>query len=208
MQNKGYGFLPRAGLPRGHYNEISLPVESLHWAVTGDYGKIAKNHCGAVCATNLSVYFSSQGYRELLEENDRTRTFERVHNFVGDGPVLRLLNRTRKYFASRGYSFSCRKVRYFWEIRDAIGEGRPSVVLLTSGPFDWHWVLAVGCRRYEDGREYLRVVDGWHDTSDRYFLLSRNGEKKEKEGARMAAAFPCGFYKQSRKKKGAGGKRP
>ena len=199
MHNKGYNFRPRASLSRGLFHEVSLPVESLHWAVTGEYKGEAKNHCGAVCATNLAIYFSSQGYRELLEGNDRVRTFRQIHAYVGDGPVLRLLNRTRKYFISRGYSFACRMVRNYGEIKEALGEGRPSVVLLTSGPFDWHWVLAVGCRRYEDGREYLRVVDGWFDTSDRYFLM--NPPKGKESGGRFFAAFPCGFYKQSKKRK-------
>ena len=62
---KDYGFIPASGLPAGAYEEYCIPgALAFLWSITGDYTGYAKNHCAAVCLTNLSRYFDARRKKE------------------------------------------------------------------------------------------------------------------------------------------------
>lgn len=40
-----------------------------------------------------------------------------------------------------------------------------------NGLFSWHWIISVGYRQYNSGGNYMRVMDNWSNTVDRYYKI-------------------------------------
>ncbi len=53
--------------------------------------------------------------------------------------------------------------------KTAIAKNRPCGILLADGIVNWHWILGVGWREYSSGNFYMRIVDGWDGTSNRFY---------------------------------------
>ena len=64
------------------------------------------------------------------------------------------------------------KLRTFEEIKNAINKKHPVGLLLMKNLFDWHWIMVVGYREYKSGQEYLRIVDGWNNTYNRFYKIN------------------------------------
>ena len=157
-----YGFVDKEDMPQGEFAEKSIAgSENVGWAITGDYQDRAKNHCGAVCMTNVVLLFADRGHRRLLTENHRDKTFESVHQYIPDGPQPRIARKGAKYFRSRQSKLCYKSFRRWENIKNAITADCPVALLLVDGLFSWHWVLAVGYRRYQTGEAYLQIVTGW-----------------------------------------------
>lgn len=169
-----FGFININNMPGGSYKYSDLPFEGIDWATTGPYSDIARDHCGAVFVTNLAIYFANRGFDNLLIDNDRYKTFREIHKIIGNGPVAVVACKARKYFSSRGYSLKYRKVCSFNGIQASILNNRPLGILLTNNIASWHWVMAIGWRRYDSEGKYLRIVDGWNNTSDRFYKINSN----------------------------------
>ncbi len=167
-----YGFIHWEDMPEGAYtsNLISNTLNT-EWATTGEFESIADNHCGAVAATNLALYFSNRGYTKL-KINSVYDTFVAVHNFVGNGPVANINNKTKEYFASRGYTLNSTYLSLYSHIKAAIDENRPCSLLLADGIANWHWVIGIGYRQYNAGGSYVRIIDGWEKSSTNFYLYN------------------------------------
>lgn len=50
---------------------------------------------------------------------------------------------------------------------------RMCIVLLSAGIVDWHYVNAIGYREYDSGSKYLRIVDNWNNSYNK-FIYSTN----------------------------------
>lgn len=172
LKNGDYGFLRGGQLPQAPFSGADLPLTGGDWAVTSDYAALAHNHCAAVCLTNLALYFAADGPgAAALGLGGKDEVFRAAHRLTGNGPVLTVAGKATRYFAARGCALRHRRVWGFGGLQAAIAARRPCGVLLAGGLADWHWVLAVGWRQYADGR-YLRIVDGWHNTADRFYKLN------------------------------------
>ena len=169
---QNFGFIDNNNMPSESCNYGDLPLEDINWAVTKSYNDIARNHCGAAFVTNLALYFSSQGFTNLLIDNDINKTFTAIHKIVGNGPVAVISYKARKYFSNRGYSLRYRKTCSFKSIQAAISNNRPLGILLTNNIASWHWVMAIGWKQYDSSGKYLRIVDGWNNTSDKYYKIN------------------------------------
>ena len=165
---KTYGFIPEYELPAGPFREVLIPgALEREWTVTGDYSRVARNHCAAVLITNLVRYFMDRSSIDRIKaRTDAGKVFYDVHDKVGNGPILRFFSKAKRYVRPMGYQIDHRKVKDLETFRDALRRGRPCVMLLMAEALEWHWVLAVGLREYEDGTWYLRLADGWHRKAD------------------------------------------
>ena len=179
---KTYGFMTENALPSGKYREWLIPdALEREWTVTGDYSRVAKNHCAAVLVTNLVRYYMDRATIERIKAKSGSgRVFYDVHEKVGNGPVLRILSRAKRYVLPLGYQVDHRKVHDLESFRSAVKRGRPCAMLLMAQALEWHWVLVVGVRVYEDGSWYLRLADGWHRKADIFW--------KWNEGSRFILA--------------------
>lgn len=166
-----YGFCGRSALPLSSYETQSLNMKPIRWATTGDFQKAAYNHCGAVFVTNLALYFDQLGYKDLQVNDSMSDTFAVVHQIVGNGPVALLAGKAQTYFAGRGYLLKSRRVGTLRRLKLAIANQHPLGILLAQGWVDWHWILVVGWRQYSTGETYLRIVDGWHPTENRFYKV-------------------------------------
>lgn len=164
-----YGFAALGDMPAGEYVSADISALCTAWAVTGDFSAVAENHCAAVAVMNLALYFAAGG-RPELKKPSYGDTFAAVHKAVGNGPVFRLTGRAKRYFANCGYVLASRPLGDYGGIRAAVNNGHPCVLLLADGLLQWHWVLAVGCREYAGGGEYIRLVSGWHRAADRFYM--------------------------------------
>ena len=158
-------------IPSGNYSSGKLAYDKIEWAVTKDYKDIAKNHCGAVLVTNLALYFSAKAYNNLLVNNSKYDTFAAVHRVIGNGPVINLARGAKKYFNDRGYTLEYEKVKSYEDIKDAIEKNQPLGLLLSNGIFNWHWIMVVGWRQDNSQENYLRIVDSWNRTDERFYKV-------------------------------------
>jgi hypothetical protein len=141
------------------------------FTVTGEYDDTAKNHCAAVCLTNLTAALSAVTGRQLLENGSPQETFSIYHDMVGNGPVASISGAWSRYGKQRGLQLRSRPVRNFADVQAAISMGHPCAILLTDGPLQWHWVTVTGWAEGE-GHYTLRIHDGWNLRDDRYYDLS------------------------------------
>lgn len=168
-----YGFIDWGNMPSGSYtSDIVSKATTTDWATTGEFTSIAKNHCGATAVTNFALYFANRGYSNLKINSSVYDTFVAVHKIVGNGPVMTIADETKEYFSDRGYTLNTSSVADFSGIKTAIGNDRPCGILLANGIVDWHWIICVGYRDYSSGGKYMRIVDGWNDTTLKFYLCN------------------------------------
>lgn len=170
-----YGFISSSSLPSGSYKSDTLNVSGIDWAITGDYSSFAEDHCGATCVTNLALYFAKNGYNNLKKDGSKDSTFKAVHSIIGNGPVASLKSGAKKYFSNRGYTLKSTSPPGYDGIKTAIGKDRPCDMLLCDALDKWHWVLIIGYREYSGNSRYVRIVNGWDNTTNRYFKMSVGG---------------------------------
>lgn len=168
-----YGFIDWGDMPSGTYDwDMVANAASTDWATTGEFSSIAKNHCGATAVTNFALYFANCGYSNLKINSSVYDTFVAVHKIVGNGPVMTIADEAKEYFTDRGYTLKTSSVGSFSGIQTAIGNDRPCGILLANAIVDWHWVICVGYRAYNSGGSYMRVVDGWNDTTLKFYFCN------------------------------------
>lgn len=149
------------------------------------------HHCGAVCATNLMIYWNNRDdckYKDLMygSAND---VFKGFYDKMGSNVWLPTFDSVVKsHFAT--YANGC-STNYTWfgatwnEIETGLSENKPVVLLLQKHKeYTNHYVLGVGYAvyRYSDESEsqYIRIIDGWTSNSSRYVHYSagyQNGGK-------------------------------
>ena len=98
-------------------------------------------------------------------------TFYKVHDGIGNGPVIRIAEKTKGYFRVRGYNLHYGKAFFYKGIKAAIEKNRPCAVLLSAGIAQWHWVIAVGYREYVNGEKYIQIINGWRNSSNQFIKV-------------------------------------
>ena len=168
-----YGFIDWGDMPSGTYDwDMVANAASTDWATTGEFSSIAKNHCGATAVTNIELYITNCGISKMIINYSLYDTLVAVHKIVGNGPVMTIADEAKEYFTDRGYTLKTSSVGSFSGIQTAIGNDRPCGILLANAIVDWHWVICVGYRAYNSGGSYMRVVDGWNDTTLKFYLCN------------------------------------
>lgn len=166
----GYGFYDWGSMPGGSYKSNTIKsAGSTDWITTSEVKDIAKNHCGATAVTNIALYYHNRGYSNLKISGSKRETFKRVHSIIGNGPVMTIAGGTKTYFSNRGYNLSYSNVGNFATIKNAVTNDRVTGILLANGIVDWHWVLGVGYREYANGGNYIRIVNGWNNTINKFY---------------------------------------
>ncbi len=173
-RNIHYGFLTADKLPQGEFKEHSLS-DRYPWTTTGEFKTLAKNHCAAVCATNLTIFFR-------VTRDDPDKIFMDIYKYMGDGPKLKVDYAMKRYFKDLGYDFKLKKLRMDDEIKKSLEERKPVILLLAGSLANWHWVLVTGYRIYKDDL-YLRIIDGWHRLGKTYY--------KPNVGSKILFAAQC-----------------
>lgn len=165
IKKAGYPFYTEPELP-ADARGLSLPCSGMDFAVTGDFSSEAKNHCAAVCMTNLELCLRGGGTRDRVRE-----IFRLSHRVLHNGPVF-----TRSFRSGMRVRFKRQGFRLRQQVLDpddregmrrALRAGMPMAVLIMVSPLDWHWVTAVGLKENEEGF-WLQIADGWNRRADRY----------------------------------------
>ena len=171
IKNRPYGFIYSESLPTDGFIEISIPVAKERVAVTGDYFDVADNHCAAVCAMNLTLILRRHRIGHINRcriGNDRKKVFLSIHRFIGNGPVVFLKPKINRYFKSLGSMIRIVPISSYEEIEDSVLGRVPVALLVNAGITNWHWILVIGIRKYQNGSIYLNILDGWNKRVDRY----------------------------------------
>lgn len=168
-----YGFIDWGNMPSGSYSSKTITnASSTSWITTYDTLHLADDHCGATASTNIALYYANRGYSNLKINNSKIDTFKAVHKIIGNGPVIMIAGGTEQYFQDRGYSLSSSFVGDFSGIKSAANKNQIQGILLADGIDSWHWILAVGYRQYNSGGNYMRIVNGWHNTIDVFYKIN------------------------------------
>lgn len=172
MKKRSYGFIDKKDLPGREFQSADLRLlNNINWAKTSTYKNEAVNHCAAVFLLNLMIYFKEIGYDNLQFKNI-DKAFYKVHNIVGNGPKIFIAPKAKAIFIVYGYSLLSKNIKSFSELKQSINNNRPLGLLLYDGILNWHWVMAVGWREYNNGDQYIRIVDGWNATSNKYYKIN------------------------------------
>lgn len=157
-------------------------------------------NCSVTAATNLvSYYAEKRGFANLLINNSRQATYDEFVKLSGfktylpesanknqEGLNINQINSAiNKYVKNRGYKYSSDSYWFnLWsDWRRDINNGYPVYTAIRGNKLDkngnWqevgHAVIGVGYREYQINDEiYLRVLDGWNRTSDRYIYFNSN----------------------------------
>ena len=171
-----YGFLKLSDLPDGNTSdEVMLLPADMTFATTGDFAAVAKNPCGAVCASNvlLSLTAEDPAGEALSGTPAAGSIFDVMHRIIGNGPVFTLNRGIKKGASVFGKVILSERAVSCPDIIHALDRGMPVALLLSNSLFDWHWVLCVGYRRYPlstGGRTYLRLANSWQPKADIFYL--------------------------------------
>lgn len=172
FRNKDYGFIREEDMPDSEYISNSLPnLDKMEWLTTGETSHLADNHCGVVTTTNMIIYYLNSIEGQKVSKLKSFDIFEKVHRYVGNGPVPKLSGKVKKIFHRCYRPVVHKHIRKNYEIKQAIDERKIITLLLMANLFDWHWVLCVGYREYFNGDFYLEVVDAWHNRGKRFYKL-------------------------------------
>ncbi len=76
----------------------------------------------------------------------------------------------KSYASSRGYTMTSSDVGTYSALKTATSNGRPCGILVTGGITEWHWVVSTGWREYTSGGKYIRVVTGWENFANNFYL--------------------------------------
>lgn len=169
--SRRYGFIKADNMPSGKYDFADLKkVDEFKVLRTGEFSFMASNHCAAVACGNIVSYFSyTKGlFSELFNKHE---IFSAVFNLVGNGPVMKISNKTCRFFQNYGYNLKKKALYRFSDVKRAIDRNQVISFFLVKEIFDWHWVIVIGYREYENGAKYLRILDGWNNSTDTYYKL-------------------------------------
>lgn len=123
----------------------------------GDYGFVDASNMPAGSYTSDTVLSATSTDWVTMDEFNSV-----ANNHCGATAVTNFA----LHFAQRGSS-------NFTGIKTAIGKDRPCGILLADGLISWHWIMSVGYREYSNSSGYyMRIMDGWYDTVDRYYKLN------------------------------------
>ena len=179
--DKTYGFFELSQLPSGEpLRVISLSPLPEEFAVTGDYTKEAKNHCAAVTSTNVSLILAAQGYpdalpripsssvRSLSSRDISQSTFTRIHDVIGNGPIVNLEKLIGRYTENANTAIRCRKRKGPDDIAKALSSNHPVALMVADSLFQWHWITVLEWREYPGNQIYFVIADSWHRTPRAY----------------------------------------
>jgi len=183
LMSGSYDFIDWNSMPSGSYSADWLPFSGTTWAVMSNYTgktnpiskKVIDDHCGATAATNICLYFATQGYTRLKKNGSVNDTFYDLHSRTGNGPVLTIAGDVKSYATSRGTTIRSSSVASYSTYKTAISKDRPCGILLTAAPKKWHWVVGVGYRDYASGSKYVRIVTGWKNSANFFYLWGNPG---------------------------------
>ncbi|MBO5999886.1 MAG: hypothetical protein J6P87_09375 [Lachnospiraceae bacterium] len=169
-----YGFLKPSDLPDSDaYDEVRLLPADMTFATTGDFAAVARNHCGAVCASNVLLSLTSRAPEIPSGQPAAGAVFDVMHRIIGNGPVFTLNRGIKKGASAFGKVILSERAASRPDIIYALDRGMPVALLLSNSLFDWHWVLCVGYRRYPlsaGGQTYLRLANSWQPSADVFYL--------------------------------------
>ena len=167
---KNYGFIRKSKMPKKNYRSKSLDYERINWLRTRDL-EYGKNHCGATTGANLVLYYVSRGYDNLRIDASDYKTFKALHRIIGNGPVLRIPSKIKRYFRLKDYDLYYKAIRRPSSLKDSIESGHPLTMLVSASLFNWHWILVIGWREYENGDFYVEIVDSWNRDETRFYKI-------------------------------------
>lgn len=173
--NLGYGFTIWYDMPDATFTGANLPVTSIQWG-TYELEPTASGNCGRTAATNIAIYFYSQGYTNMLVNSDIQQTYDSIANYISDGPAMTIAGGLSSYASTKGYTlnYDTNLILFnFSTYKAAINNSRPVGMLLTDTTYGWHWIVGVGYREYSTGSKYARIVNGWENTSLRFYLWNQ-----------------------------------
>lgn len=190
-QDSDYGFFNSNNLPTSSTtsNEWIPFSRSLnHYGTTGEFlGLTAlytimgnpvpvSNHCVAVSAFNMLYY-----YRYILNDSiplvNRQNIFLNVHSYIKNGPV------TPDQYGSRFASYINNQTNYsytYWlyssntwsNYTSTIDADHMAFILAWPSLLDAHTFNGIGYITYSTTEKYCRIIDGWNNSSDRFYLWS------------------------------------
>lgn len=172
--------LPSGTIDRGYvtgYSQCTWGTDTDFTFLTDDNGNDVRNHCTSVAAFNIITYYmESLNESDLYINDDRDDTFLDIYNRLGAGPVLLsgmnsgLIDYVDDLNIGLSYEYSA--CNTYTSIMMAIEQDHVCGVLL-SRIQGWHTVMAMGYHQLtSSGEKYLRIVDGWEDSTSMYILYS------------------------------------
>lgn len=159
------------------------------------------SNCGPTAAMNIiKYYFDKHHKKNMFLNNSLADTYSAIINAVGfdkddeEGKGIyydKLQSGLKSYISGRGYTVKIGDYWFDWWsdfTRDFDG-GYPNLIFIEGNKYDninkkWitvgHFVVGIGYRVSSDGKQFVRVCDGWNATNKRFVLFKSDSISKFK----------------------------
>jgi hypothetical protein len=134
-----FDFISWGQMPSGDYDWGGLYIANITWAVTSDYSSFASDHCDAVAATNIALYYAGNGYSNLKVNGIVDDTFQKLYDRIGDGPVATIASDVKSFATSRGYTMGSSSVWTSSGFIEATADDHPCGILMVEGSNYFLW---------------------------------------------------------------------
>lgn len=98
--------------------------------------------------------------------------FKKFHREIGNGPIFFIPKKIVRVFKDLGKDLEYFSTRNAYEIKAALDQNHMGILLLVNGLFDWHYVIVLGYRLYENEELYLIIMDGWTKDRKRFYKIN------------------------------------
>lgn len=188
-----YGFFYTSGLPTSSTTGndwIPFSRSLNHYGTTGEFAGLlalytifgnpvyVQNHCASVSAFNM-LYYYRYIMNDLLPLANRTSIYLTLHSYIRNGPVV------PNDYGSRFASYIDNETNYTYDFHrytiaswsnyvNTISADLMAFIVAWPSPLDSHTFNGIGYITYSTSEKYCRVVDGWNNSPDRFYLWSSN----------------------------------
>ncbi len=174
-----WGFFENNILPVGEYIGRNLgsctTTEWVKMQFFNDY-----NHCGPTAAVNILKWFYKREYSNVYRGSN-IATYNGVKSYLVRFPMIgataSLRSGLTNYCSAWGYTLNSSQVNTFAQLKTAINYNRICDMLIRRNS-ELHWIVVIGYRDYtDDSYQYLRVINGWNENSNVYYIVGQGSSK-------------------------------
>lgn len=167
-----FKFIDVKNMPKKCYTSKTIrAAEKISWIRTGDSKDFAINQCGATAASNIVLYYKEALGEDFAYTLNNTEIFAEVYDILGNGSIMSISGALKKYFKKFGIIIKTKDLYSFEDLKKEIEKDNIVAILLEKGLMNWHWIICLGYRIYDDGAEYLRIMDGWNNNIDKFYKI-------------------------------------
>ena len=163
-------------------NDCIITGASTYWPYTmKELDGVGRANCGPTAVTNILGLMNERGLSGILLYDDIFETYNQVVLDMNFNPnttmgtiYANVKNGIQEYVQDRGFliTLSSLTSNAWSEFKRCADSDRANLIFIQGDDDELlpggHFLVGIGYRIMNDGTKYLRVIDGWNDTVNRF----------------------------------------